>query len=261
MNNRLKKEMNNFLIKNTMDKIFLSMLPEDYMEINVQELIDKNVLERCGYFEKNPDYIQCVLPIRDDEIPSVMKNKCINKEHLAEDKMMFLSPAACLPIYPMLQGENIEKNLCITTKATAFRNEKYYKEGVRHYQFSIREFIFIGEEDYVMHWLDNICDKTLTFAKKITDNASIEDAVDYFYPTAINKMLKKYQKAHKAKRELVIKVDNRNLACASFNYHDKGFSKKFCFDNDGRIVSGCVGFGFERLLNAYEYYGCNFING
>lgn len=258
MFDKIMKEAKRFDVKKYMDACFLDMIPEGYVELEIPEIISRENLELCGYFEKNPDYIQCVLPIRDGELDTVMQNKRVHKENLDEEKMMFLSPAACLAIYPMLGGEKITKNMCISIKSSVFRNEKYFQPGIRHYRFTIREMVFVGEEDYVQAQLDSVCEKALEFARKITSSARIEEAVDCFYPSTLKLMLVKYQKAHKSKRELLIPVDQNDVACASFNYHDTGFSKKFGFDNSEKVVTGCVGFGFERLINAYEHYGCNF---
>ncbi len=254
----IMKECRRFDVRKYMDACFLDMIPKDFIEFEVQEIISRENLELCGYFEKNPDYIQCVLPISDGELDTVMHNKRVCKENLNEEKMMFLSPAACLSIYPMLAGEKLTKNVCITLKSSVFRNEKYFRPGIRHYRFTIREVVFVGDEDYVQAQLDSVCEKALEFARKISSAARIEEAVDCFYPSTLKPMLVKYQKAHKSKRELLIPVDHDDVACASFNYHDTGFSKKFRFDNDEKVVTGCVGFGFERLINAYEHYGCNF---
>ena len=97
-------------------------------------------------------------------------------------------------------------------------------------------------------------EKTLEFAKTLRLPAETVPATDCFFPTKENKIKKKIQIGNSLKNELVVPMENKLTALASFNYHHFRFSKPFMFDNDGSTVSGCVGYGLERWVAAYKFY-------
>lgn len=93
------------------------------------------------------------------------------------------------------------------------------------------------------------------YANSLFKNVTVREAHDHFYPSRINKVRERYQVSNNLKRELLVDVEGNNLAIASFNYHDYHFSKEFNFDDNGRVVSGCVGCGLERWIKALEVSG------
>lgn len=246
-------------LKKGLDKLFCSMLPNGFIEIEVDEILDKEILEKCDYFEKNPNFLQCVIPIKEKNLNNVMQNKVVEIDNLDENKMNYLSPAACLTIYPMLMDEKNIKNSCITCKSNVFRNEKTLEKGIRQLCYSVREIVFVGTKDYVEGQINRVCERGLEIANKITPLAHVVYAVDNFYPSTLQTLLEKFQKANNSKRELIVPINKKEIACASFNLHGNSFSKKYNFDDNGKIVTGCVGFGFERIISAYNYYNSDFI--
>ena len=90
-------------------------------------------------------------------------------------------------------------------------------------------------------------------AKNVFGEGRIQEASDNFYPSRENEVKKRLQQANGLKQELLLTLEGKEIAVASFNFHDHHFSNPFHFANGGKIVTGCVGFGLERwVLCAFE---------
>lgn len=215
---------------------------EDYnvYEVKIPSLISEEVLKRCGYFETFPQHLTKLAPYQDN--PSYRRKR-------------YLTPAACIHIYPMLEKE-CKTHSCYTTVERVYRYENgKFDEPERLWEFTVREFVFVGNKDFVKKALSDIKEKALIFAKEIDKNAVICEAHDFFHPTPTNKMKEKIQLSNHMKDELLLELEGRKIAVASFNYHGYHFSRPFHFDQDGEIVTGCVGFGLERWLECCKI--CN----
>jgi len=225
-----------------------------YKTYNIPAMIEGDVLEKCGYFESFPDQISVVGSIDDDKIPDIMNGMKIDKTCINLHNR-YLTPSACLHIYPMYTGKEVTENEIVTTKARVYRCEKSgFEDMTRLWDFSVREIVFIGERDFVKQQLEFMKNKSLEFAKKITDKAEVFGAHDHFYKGRENAMKARIQKRNEQKFELRIPIGERDVSVASFNFHNEHFSKPFGFDNNNKIVSGCVGFGMERWVAACEEY-------
>lgn len=221
--------------------------------------IDKETLNKCQYFEKNPDYILSVSKIDSAKIKDVILLKNIKKGDLI-DPFVYLRPAVCLKLYPLFTDKTIDENFIINTCGYAYRNENYIEDGIRLNEFRIREIVFFGTEEFVNGCLIEAKNKAFDLAIKVfgEEKTCIMDANDNFFPNDINKKLGQYQRANHTKQELVVKIGNHDVACASVNYHGDSFSKKFNFDSHGKIVTGCIGFGLERWITAYVRNNSNY---
>lgn len=217
-----------------------------YEEVYIPSLIKGDILEKCGYFESFPQNLSVVCSLK----------KCgrekINRKEIGCENInihdYYLTPAACIHIYPMLEKRR-GTDICYTTRESVYRYENgEFKNPERLWQFTVREFVFVGTEEYVCKMLQVMEEKALEFARSLFGKAVVKNAYDEFYPSAENRMKIKLQLANKLKRELIVGLDNRNIALSSFNYHRNHFSKPFHFDDGGKIVTGCVGFGLERWV-------------
>ncbi|MEE0930048.1 MAG: hypothetical protein UIM53_03530 [Acutalibacteraceae bacterium] len=234
-----------------LDSVFISFLKDEkYKVYNIPAMIEGRVLKKCGYFESFPDQISAVGYIDDEKIPEIMSGKEINESCIKlHDR--YLTPSACLHIYPMYEGKEITENEIITTKARVYRCEKSgFEDMTRLWDFSVREIVFIGSEEFVKEHLNTLKEKTLNFAKKISKDANLVVAHDHFYKGQRNDIKAKIQEKNELKFELKIPIGDREVAVASFNFHNGHFSIPFNFDNNRKIVSGCVGFGMERWVAA-----------
>ena len=216
------------------------------IEVHIPSLISGEVLEKCGYFETFPQHLSAVCSLKPEDRTEWNRKNITTNDLAIHD--YYLTPAACVHIYPMLE-KKCEIETCYTTLESVYRYENgRFQNPERLWEFTVREFVFVGSPKYVMEMLDFMQRKALLLAKKYFPEATIEAAYDNFYPSAQNKIKTKMQMANHMKDELVVNYDNRMIAIASFNYHKFHFSKPFKFDKNSSIVSGCVGFGLERWL-------------
>lgn len=232
------------------DQAFLKML--DNYKVNewiVPALIDGTILERCGYFSTLPNHLTKVAVIKRDRLQAVSeKNEICCCSDFDNTNDLYLTPAACLHIYPMIE-QNPIYNEIVTTYARVYRYENgNFKPLERQWDFTVREFVAVGDAEYVIKFLADLENKLLEYASSIYKNVAIEDSNDHFYPTRQNKLKEKFQLKNNLKRELVAYYGESRLAISSFNYHEYHFSKEFNFDDNEKIVTGCVGCGLERWV-------------
>ena len=223
-------------------------------EYHIPALINHEVLKRCGYFSSFPQHLTIASYINPKNYWKVAEGNIITNE-IAILSDQYFTPAACLHIYPMLENEEIDKKI-ITTKARVYRYENSNFNGnTRLWDFTVREIVFIGNKDFVTEKLQYMKERAQEYATDIGLPAKIISATDNFYPAKKNTIKQKLQISNSLKYELVVSIDDNEVAIASFNYHDLHFSKPFNFDNCGKIVTGCVGYGLERwvaTLNSYN---------
>jgi seryl-tRNA synthetase len=241
----------------TFDSIILENLDNDFIsllsgyKINkwfIPALIDGETLRRCGYFSTLPNHLTCVGHIKKDKINEVITNNKVTAENIDNKFNYFLTPAACIHFYPILEKEYIYNEI-ITTRARVYRYEDgKYEVGRRLWDFTVREFVAVGSVTYVKSFLDFLAEKLLQYAKTYSNKVQLIEANDHFYPTKENQMREKYQLSNSLKRELIVNINDSDLAVSSINYHAYHFSKEFKFDNNEEVVTGCVGCGLERWL-------------
>ncbi|WP_370749224.1 hypothetical protein [Eubacterium sp.] len=242
-------------VYNDLDAVFKGFLDgKKYNNFYVPAMIDGDVLQKCGYFESFPDQISAVACVKDDSIEEIMSGKELDTTRV-ELRNKYLTPSACLHIYPMLCGKKIVDNEIITTKARVYRCEKSgFEELTRLWDFSVREIVFVGTEEFVKENLEDMKNKAFKMAKKISSDVMLEVAHDPFYKGHRNQIKAMLQTKNEQKYELRIPIGDRDVSVASFNFHGHHFSVPFNFDDERKIVSGCVGFGIERWVAACKEY-------
>ena len=237
-----------------LDCNFISML-ENYKvnEWTIPSLIDGQILRRCGYFSTLPNHLTKVGFIKRNRLQVVTDNHSdISCDDIDNTSNTYLTPAACLHLYPMLEKYPIH-NEVITTLAKVYRYENgNFTSKERQWEFSVREFVAVGNIEYVKTFLEEMEKKLYNYALTLYNSISVEYANDHFYPTKQNEIKSRFQLKNKLKRELIVNCDKQRLAISSFNYHEYHFSKEFNFDNNEEIVTGCVGCGLERWLRFME---------
>lgn len=200
--------------------------------LNIPSVITKDVLNKIGYFNSFPHQII--------SINGLLESK--------KFKNLYLTPSACLHFYPIF-GELKIHNGIYTTRARVFRNEENNTDGMtRLIDFTVREIVVVGTEKVVRQKLEQISNSILQYANSIGISINLEPASDPFYPTRKNMIKKQLQLSNNQKREMIIKLNEKNLSIGSVNYHGFHFSKPFDFDDNNNIVTGCIGIGLERWI-------------
>lgn len=224
-------------------------LEQNAEEYTFPSMISKEVLDQCGYFESFPQHLTSAAYINENCYDEVSKNKAADKENMNISNLFF-TPAACLHIYPCLTGKKIEEAI-ITTQAQVYRYEtKQYDGKVRLWNFHVREIVFAGKQEFVDDCLNRIMDEALKFSSTVGLDVELSDSSDHFYPSKRNLIKSRLQQTNSMKKELTTRIDGKEIALASFNSHDTHFSEPFHFSQNKQVVTGCVGFGLERWVNA-----------
>ena len=220
-------------------------------EWDIPALIDEEVLSKCGYFISMPHQLTSVGYISPSDIESVIESNSVINQNIVKSHY-FLTPAACLHLYPVIGEKNLYNEI-VTTKARVYRyeNEKFI-EGQRLWDFSVREFVGVGDNEYVKNFLNDFQKKAVELCKEIDLECELRVSNDLFYPHKLNDVRGKMQRVNKQKIELIVNSRGRELALASFNYHGVHFSRAFGFERNGKVVTGCVGFGLDRWLDIFK---------
>ncbi len=163
-----------------LDKLFVSFLEGmDYRSFNIPAMIDGEVLQKCGYFESFPDQITATASMKAESLDEIMNGKEVDESRIVLHNK-YLTPSACLHIYPMFDGKIIAKDEIITTKARVFRCEDSgAEEQTRLWDFTVREMVFIGSPQFVRDKLETIKKKGLEAAQRICPGARAVAAHDH----------------------------------------------------------------------------------
>lgn len=158
-----------------------------------------------------------------------------------------LTPAACYHFYVAFQGETLAAARHVTTRATCFRREEYYRPLERQWSFSMREIVCIGTMDEVKAFLARREAAVEALWRRIDLPVAWQVATDpFFNPSKNPKYLA--QKLDPVKREMVFQD---RLAIGSSNFHRNYFGETFAIRRAGEeAFSGCIAFGIERWIHA-----------
>lgn len=245
----LEKNIRKHNLMMKLDNTLRNLLEEDVIDIHFSSIVDHELLDKCNYFTDFPNYLVQLSTLLDcNDLDDTKKMQKKNTKML--DK--YLTPAVCLSFYPQLKNQNIQNDFIVSSISNAFRNEAEYVDGIRQLEYTIREFVFVGDKQFVKNKLDTLCDKALQYAKTISPLVEVKSATDCFFPSETSKYRERMQLVNKTKQELVASINGKEVALASFNFHGNHFSAKFNFEGGRNIVTGCVGFGLERWISFLE---------
>jgi len=168
-----------------------------------------------------------------------------------------LTPAACHPVYHLCAGRRIEGgSLKFDVASHCFRNEAA-DEGTRLRSFRMHELVDLGLAEAAMWHRDGWLDRLPAFFAELGLNVRVVPATDAFFGAG-SAIHRARQERDAAKFEIVARVDDRDVAIASANYHDDFFTSIFdiAAKNGAPTASACVAFGLERIcLALFERHG------
>ncbi len=227
-------------------------------------LIAPDYLEKVQYFKNFPHSLSFVTHLNEDlEDIQRFSDEAHTDEHghVHAAKELFTSPAAmlsptvCHHLYLGLENTEIASpGLIATAAGNCFRYEAgnmYSLERV--WNFTMREIVFVGEDDFVTERLQAV---RLAFAevlKELDLTYSVMTANDPFFVGTFRDQAA-YQAAFELKYEIRADVPYRKktIAVGSYNRHGVFFGRALNIRNsDGSFAStGCFGLGFERVVFA-----------
>ncbi|RKA27960.1 Amino acid--[acyl-carrier-protein] ligase 1 [Listeria monocytogenes] len=226
--NTIKAEISK--IDETLLKLFSFL---NFQEMSFPNLISESILEKIDYINSFGKYLFNV-----------------SQEQDSNGQKNYLTPAACLHIYPFIANNRVLMNesMFFTTRNRCFRNEVDCNEFIRKKEFEMREFIIFSESNKdIVKLRHEMMMKFAAYLDELQIEYSIELATDHFSDP--DNKLKLFQEIGKTKYEFVVSYENISYSIASFNLHGDHFTNNFSIKTSDEVElnSGCVAFGLDRL--------------
>lgn len=227
-------------------------------------LISPDYMQDVQYFKNFPHSLSFCTHLRENfpdieqfsrEAKSV-NGRIVSDSNLYASPPAMLSPTVCHHLYQMLRGVRIEgSGLTATAHGHCFRYESSNMRSLeRVWNFTMREIIFVGTEDYVRDRLTTVRSLLRPLMEILDLSYSVTTANDPFF-IATYRDQAAYQAAFDLKHEIRVSLpyNNDTLAVGSYNRHGDFFGRTLSITNeDGSPVeTGCFGLGFERLALAF----------
>src|SRR5262249_43552426 len=151
-----------------------------------------------------------------------------------------LTPAACYHFYVELAGSRLDRPRYLTTVASCFRREKFYRPLFRQWNFTMREVVCLGTKEEVADFLASFRDGLTAYFAAAELPIEWQGATDSFFDASSNPKFVA-QLVDPTKTEMVF---GGELAIGSINSHRSYFGETFGIERGGAAAySGCVAFG------------------
>jgi hypothetical protein len=222
------------------DRIFSEFARSlDAAFVQIPSLLTETHLQKAGYWDRDNQQISTVV----QRVAPSEQRAC-------------LSPAACLPLYPVVGRTGLKRRSVFTSRCDVFR----WEGGVfphehdplsRLWEYHVREIVFFGSEPQIQ----KAQSRYLTFLKWLGTALNLDCEVTtasdtFFHPESVNLAI--YQLIHESKLEFRIRFEKSALAVSSFNFHAKHFTHAFHIEQAREdLNSACIGFGLERIAYAF----------
>lgn len=227
-------------------------------------LISPEYLEKVQYFKNFPHSLGFVTHLNENlsDIEQFSeKAQCagghvrVNRD-LFSDAPAMLSPTVCHHLYAALAGGEVKgQGFAATAEGNCFRFEARNMFSLeRVWNFTMREVIFVGEDDFVSDQLSKLRQAFRPVLDELDLSFTVKTANDPFFVGTFRDQAT-YQAAFELKYEIQAPVPYRNkaLAIGSYNRHGNFFGRTLdIITSDGKpACTGCFGLGFERLAFAF----------
>lgn len=178
----------------------------------------------------------------------------ILRQHNNQDCDVCLSPAACLPLYPIIGKHRAlitEKIFTARCQVHRYENGVFGKDHTlsRLWEFHVREIVGFGDAAFEQ----NVRNMIIEFIKNIAEVFDIPSAIttasDLFFHSE-HSAYALHQLSFKTKLEFRVNIAGADMSVASINSHGRHFIEKFSIKTSENCGSFCIGFGLERLALA-----------
>jgi seryl-tRNA synthetase len=235
----------------TIDSVFRGWAEEvDATERRYPPLIEVSDLQSFDYFENFPHLGLAVAPL---QVHAAQAFATESPEALAQIPSGALQPAryalpsaACYSVYLHARGMSVPKSGSRNTLvACCFRNEERYEGLARLLGFTMREVVYIGNEESAKEHLEGFVARLTEFTQALGLPMKLEVATDPFFDK--NGSRAKMQRVFPVKREFVV----YDVAVGSVNYHRNFFGERCDITlSDGSAAhTSCAAFGIERWVH------------
>lgn len=227
-------------------------------------LISSSYLEKVQYFRNFPHSLAFVSHLNedvDDIDRFAQEAHCcgslvkMDPGLLSAPKAM-LSPTICHHLYHYLEGARIEEQGVVATAfGHCFRYESRNMSALeRVWNFTMRELIFVGDEDFVEAGINRARAAFEEVLAKLDLSYAVMTANDPFFVGTYRDQAA-YQAAFELKYEIraPLPYSGNSIAVASQNSHRDFFGRTLDIrDHRGaHACTGCFGVGYERLALAF----------
>ncbi|MEV0124001.1 hypothetical protein AB0I16_21140 [Streptomyces sp. NPDC050703] len=235
-------------------------------EFRYPTLMPAPALRRTGYFESFPQLLMLVSRLHGDvdtyraflseltggdggDLTAALRAHTGDADHV-------LPPTMCFHTYHQYaDGPPPAPDTVVTSRGKAFRYESRYSRSLeRLWDFTIREIVFLGTSRSVLAHRTRLMERAYALTESLGLGGRCEVAGDPFFLNESAAVRAWSQRLLEMKYELRLPLDDgRDVAVASFNYHEQFFGRSFGIrDADERpVFTGCAGFGLERLTYAF----------
>lgn len=232
-------------------------------EYRYPTLLPVSALHRSGYLSSFPQHMMFVARL-DGDLDNYRAFSRDAAEHTTiGDRVLSrcgpvdqcLPPTMCYHTFDQFSSSTVDDELLVVTaRGGSFRHEsRYHKTLERLADFTIRETVFIGREDFVRQARDRFRERAIALVTELDLAGRCEVANDPFFAGAEGAAKVSSQRLLELKHELHLDIDaEHSIAVGSFNLHGRHFAEAFDIRGaDGaHVYSSCIGFGLERLTYA-----------
>lgn len=229
-------------------------------ELEVPTTVPLESVVKAGYVASFPQHVLFVAPLHADMdvIQSVEKAARTEPQPAATiadyvtDPSQILSPTVCYHCFEALRGSTVDKQgSAFTALGKCHRHEHKTTKGLERLQtFTMRELMFFGSQEQVAGNIKTVLDATKALLEAWGVHSRVVAASDPFFAIEASKK-RTFQLLYGLKQELQVWLPKSEkwLAAGSFNHHRSTLVEPFAIKGEkGPVESGCIGFGYERLL-------------
>lgn len=162
-------------------------------------------------------------------------------------------PTVCYHYFSSLNNKSVDHNYAITAITRCTRGEEGDLNDLsRLTNFTMREVVFYGTNEYCSEKLQETLNKTIEMLNSVFDlTYEVITAHDPFF--GVNAEIKeKAQLLSESKYEVqtLLPYNNNTISIGSFNNHGSVFYERFNIKSSKPELnfSACVGWGYERML-------------
>lgn len=222
--------------------------------------VPTKLLQRSGYLKSFPQHAFFVSPARLDQrsIEHIQAGQILGSiagetgEAELQPPAETLAPTVCYHCFNARADRSDQRAEVVTAINMCHRYEIANVRALeRLMTFRMREIIYFGEPDAVADGLDRCFDWFLALLRDWDVSFQATTANDPFFGNSSDSK-RFFQTVRTLKREvrLFIPKTGKWISVASFNNHTDSLVGAFNIGdaNTGPLTSGCVGFGYERLI-------------
>lgn len=218
-------------------------------------------LLRSGYLRSFPHHALFVAPAKLSSRSLDYIGNCVSVSEIdARDTdpalgahAEVLAPTVCYHCMEVLKESSLDNAREMTGIGICHRFESTSDSSLDRLQtFRMREVVNFGSEQDVTRMLDETLQWTADTSRRWDLTYRATTATDPFFAGAVDKKTY-FQSLFALKREFRLRIECKDqwLSVASFNNHRHSLTDVFGIKGaSGKISSGCVGWGYERLIYA-----------